>query len=651
MATTTNLEPNRGWAQHTGSTHGRRDRVRRLTRARRHTSVVYFLRWSLPALAAGVVCLYVAMVLETIGWVQGLPQMAIPTIIPKNLTMDNPRYEGFNKDGGSYVVTAKTAIQSLVDLSQIKLNGINGDLTDANKAKTNLKAAHGLYNSKTKLLELFDGIDIVSQDGMHARLSRATVFTEKNLVVTKEPVVVDMPAGTIRSKEMTLRNETRQVTFLNDVKAHLIPNKNGKQKPAAAADTPLISAANGPIDITASRLDIDDAKKVATFTGSVRAVQGDATLETAALEVGYESPAGAPAAEARAATIRRIASTSPVVMTRAPQDRVTAKSLDFDAVKEIAVLTGDVVMTSGSDRRVSGHVATIDQKADTVLLTGDVVAVQGRNQLNGERLFVERAAGRTHLSSPATPGSNEPGRITTRFFRGEGKTAQPSTRMQDALGAAAVAGVFKTDPNAPIDVEADHLDVDDRARLAIFKGDVHAKQGDFLVRTAELRAHYSGQAGLAQPAGAGKHAPAQLTHIEASGKVIVNSKGGQSATGDWAEFNVKSNRVTLGGDVILTQENNVVRGTRLVIDMLTGQSLIQNEPTAWTATAAPDRKDGQSDSGTGFVVKGPTSHVRPSAIFYPRAKKNQSKDAPTPTTESPSGSDTGSGWDPTKAGP
>jgi LPS export ABC transporter protein LptC/lipopolysaccharide transport protein LptA len=646
MATTTDLEPDHGWARQPAFV-SMDDHAKRFASARRHTRVVRTLRRALPVCAAAVVVLYIGTVLKTTGWVGGLPQIALPSIIPENLAMDNPRYQGFNQDGGSYVVTAKTAVQDLTNLSLITLNSINGDLVDANKVKTNLKAAHGLFNNKDNQLELYDGIDIKSDNGMRARLSRATVYTKENLIVSKEPVVVDMPTGTIHSKQMTLRNKTHEVTFLDAVQARLIPKTDDKKPPAPASTTtagpPLISASSGPIDITANRLDINDARKVATFSGSVRAVQGDAALETAALIVSYAGQKdGAATAPGAGAKIERIVSNAPVVMTRAPQDRVTSKALDFDARTEVAVLTGDVVMTSGAERRVSGNAATIDQKADTVLLTGNVLAIQGRNQLAGERLFVERGSGRTHLTSPAPPGAKEPGRIRTRFYRNETKAGQTIKQWQTALGTGTTAAVFKTDPNAPIDVEADRLDVDDRAKAAVFKGDVHAKQGDFLVRTAELHALYTGQAGLAeQKSGAGAQPPAQLTRIEARGKVIVTSKDGQNATGDWADFDVKTNKVTVGGDVILTQSKNIVRGTRLLINMDTGESVIQNDPgPAWTATSAP----AAGGTSTEFIVQKPTGGARPSAIFYPHRKESEQKDA-APTTQSPSPSAIGDGWE------
>jgi lipopolysaccharide export system protein LptA len=138
--------------------------------------------------------------------------------------------------------------------------------------------------------------------------------------------------------------------------------------------------------------------------------------------------------------------------------------------------------------------------------------------------------------------------------------------------------------------------------------------------------------------------PAQLTRIEARGKVIVTSKNGQNATGDWADFDVKANQVTVGGDVVLTQEKNVVRGTRLIIDMSTGKSVIHNDPgAAWTAKAAPagDKK--------GYVVQGPAGGGRPSAIFYPKEKKASSPKDEKPTSKSPSTS--GDAWRPTGAAP
>ena len=57
-------------------------------------------------------------------------------------------------------------------------------------------------------------------------------------------------------------------------------------------------------------------------------------------------------------------------------------------------------------------------------------------------------------------------------------------------------GSFKSDPNAPIEIEADTLDVLDASKKAVFTGNVWAKQGEMVVRTVELTAFYTGQSGL-----------------------------------------------------------------------------------------------------------------------------------------------------------
>jgi len=48
----------------------------------------------------------------------------------------------------------------------------------------------------------------------------------------------------------------------------------------------------------------------------------------------------------------------------------------------------------------------------------------------------------------------------------------------------------------------------------------------------------------------------------------------QTATGESALFDVKSNTVTLKGNVVVTQGQNVMRGDRLVVDLASGVSRV-----------------------------------------------------------------------------
>src|SRR6185295_15604454 len=98
-------------------------------------------------------------------------------------------------------------------------------------------------------------------------------------------------------------------------------------------------------------------------------------------------------------------------------------------------------------------------------------------------------------------------------------------------------GTFTRDPNAPMDVESNTLDIIDANKQAIFRTNVRAQQGDMVIRTVEMIAFYTGQ-GFSLGGGgddASKNA-SELTRVDCKDKVLITSKDGQTATGDYATF-------------------------------------------------------------------------------------------------------------------
>jgi len=122
----------------------------------------------------------------------------------------------------------------------------------------------------------------------------------------------------------------------------------------------------------------------------------------------------------------------------------------------------------------------------------------------------------------------------------------------------------------PIDIEADKLEVLDGEKRAIFSGNVMAKQGGMTLRTRELSVNYTGNQGLSG-------SNANITRIKATGKVLITTDKNQTATSDWADFQVVEQVMTIGGNVVLSQGENVIKGDRLVIDLKTGRSRFENE--------------------------------------------------------------------------
>jgi len=155
-------------------------------------------------------------------------------------------------------------------------------------------------------------------------------------------------------------------------------------------------------------------------------------------------------------------------------------------------------------------------------------------------------------------------------------------------------GGLSKNSGEPINIESDVLVVHDAQKYATFKGNVKAVQGTTTLRSRELDVHYvgSGSDNLtkgpdttgATPAAAtkpGDPKPAggadasngtQISKIEARGEVVITSDQDQTTTSDWALYDVPAQLVTVGGNVVLMQGKNVLKGDRLVIDLKTGES-------------------------------------------------------------------------------
>ena len=132
---------------------------------------------------------------------------------------------------------------------------------------------------------------------------------------------------------------------------------------------------------------------------------------------------------------------------------------------------------------------------------------------------------------------------------------------------------FSQNRDKPIKITSATLEVRDKDKMATFSGDVHLVQGDTTMRSQTLVVFYEEDA--QKPAAASGQATQnqEIKRVEAKGKVIVVQKD-QTATGESGIFDMKSNTVTLVGNVVISQGPNVVKGDTLTVDMTTGVSRI-----------------------------------------------------------------------------
>ena len=115
--------------------------------------------------------------------------------------------------------------------------------------------------------------------------------------------------------------------------------------------------------------------------------------------------------------------------------------------------------------------------------------------------------------------------------------------------------------NAPVDVAADRIEVQDRADRAIFSGNVIVRQAELSLNAPRLTVAYSSAGGI------------EIERIDASGGVTVRSPS-ETARGQYAIYDLDSRLITLIGGVTLTRGGSRVSGGRLVIDLRSGRAVI-----------------------------------------------------------------------------
>lgn len=143
-------------------------------------------------------------------------------------------------------------------------------------------------------------------------------------------------------------------------------------------------------------------------------------------------------------------------------------------------------------------------------------------------------------------------------------SAQGQVRQQQPVSA-----LKGHNSNAPVDVTAERIEVQDRADRAIFAGNVHVTQAELTLETPRLTVAYSG--------GQGGGSSVQIRRLDAAGGVVVRSPS-ETARGDFGIYDLDRKLITLIGNVQLSRQNDRVSGARLVIDLDSGRAVVDGGP-------------------------------------------------------------------------
>ena len=122
---------------------------------------------------------------------------------------------------------------------------------------------------------------------------------------------------------------------------------------------------------------------------------------------------------------------------------------------------------------------------------------------------------------------------------------------------------------SPVDIESDELEINEDKGTAMFTGRVVANQDKFRLRSASLEVFYKSEKKDEKSEQDGK--ATKITHMEALGSVVIITRT-QKITGGKAFFDMLKDIVTVTGDVVVTQGQNVIKGQKLIVEQKTGKT-------------------------------------------------------------------------------
>lgn len=144
----------------------------------------------------------------------------------------------------------------------------------------------------------------------------------------------------------------------------------------------------------------------------------------------------------------------------------------------------------------------------------------------------------------------------------------------------------------PINIEANGLEVFQQKNIAIFSGNVIAKQGTMTVKSDKMTVHYINHNDPNTPkapkpktpdAGSSGSMGNSISKIDLDGNVFVTTPD-ESARGKTGYYDTQKKFIELVGDVVLTRDNNVLKGSKMDFDVDSGHGTLVNDTSGAAGT-------------------------------------------------------------------
>jgi lipopolysaccharide export system protein LptC len=204
----------------------RRDRYREFRAARRHSSLVRMLRWSLPGAGVLTAALFVLsyIVSSRLPDLEGFGlALDAARLTREGIVMDHPRITGTTAKGQRFEVRSARAWQSPASPKIINFAEIEAEMGLEQGGEALLTAGQGVYDSDRETLTISGQVRVGSSDGYGVHAANAFVDFRKGSVQTAEPIVVESAAIRIEASGAVGDGGERRIEFKGPVRVTVKP--------------------------------------------------------------------------------------------------------------------------------------------------------------------------------------------------------------------------------------------------------------------------------------------------------------------------------------------------------------------------------------------------------------------------------------------
>lgn len=191
---------------------------------RSHTRFVQRTKWTLPALAIGLLLLVAIWpqlnsVFQHVRF--GVPRIDLSEAL--RLRMVNPRYSGIDRDSRPYILTAKAATQVPRSDDLITLDGPKADMTTRSGNWVEISSDAGTYQSQPQLLDLYGNVELYQDRGNEFHTDSARIDILNGTAEGRDSISGQGPFGHVTAEGFTMYNRGDVIVFNGKTDLILLP--------------------------------------------------------------------------------------------------------------------------------------------------------------------------------------------------------------------------------------------------------------------------------------------------------------------------------------------------------------------------------------------------------------------------------------------